>query len=80
MKIDADIVNPFIEAGISVIKQLTDIDVRRGHLTYRVTPSPTYEVSSIIGVFGFVNGQVVDSRKTEVAVRLVQEILGQVSA
>ena len=42
MKINADIVNPFIEAGISVIKELTGIDVRRGHLTYRVTPAPAY--------------------------------------
>jgi len=40
MKINADIVNPFIEAGINVIKELTNIDVRRGHLTYRVTPAP----------------------------------------
>ena len=80
MKINADIVNPFIEAGISVIKELTNIDVRRGHLTYRVTPAPAYEVSIIIGVFGFVTGQVVYSMKKEVAVRLVQRILGDVSA
>lgn len=80
MKVNADIVNPFIEAGISVIKELTNIEVRRGHLTYRVTPAPTYEVSIIIGVFGFVTGQVVYSMKKEVAVRLVQRILGDVSA
>jgi chemotaxis protein CheX len=80
MKINADIVNPFIEAGISVIKELTNIEVRRGHLTYRVTPAPAYEVSIIIGVFGFVTGQVVYSMKKEVAVRLVQRVLGDVSA
>ena len=80
MKINADIVNPFIEAGINVIKELTNIEVRRGHLTYRVTPAPAYEVSIIIGVFGFVTGQVVYSMKKEVAVRLVQRILGDVSA
>ncbi len=80
MKINADIVNPFIEAGINVIKELTNIEVRRGHLTYRVTPAPAYEVSIIIGVFGFVTGQVVYSMKKEVAVRLVQRILGEVSA
>jgi chemotaxis protein CheX len=80
MKIKADIVNPFVEAGINVIKELTNIEVRRGHLTYRVTPAPTYEVSIIIGVFGFMTGQVVYSMKKEVAVRLVQRILGDVSA
>jgi len=77
MKINADIVNPFIEAGINVIKELTNIEVRRGHLTYRVTPAPAYEVSIIIGVFGFVTGQVVYSMKKEVAVRLVQRVLGE---
>jgi chemotaxis protein CheX len=80
MKINADIVNPFIEAGINVIKELTNIEVRRGHLTYRVTPAPAYEVSIIIGVFGFVTGQVVYSMKKEVAAKLVQRILGGVSA
>jgi len=80
MKIKADIVNPFVEAGINVIKELTNIEVRRGHLTYRVTPAPTYEVSIIIGVFGFMTGQVVYSMKKEVAVRLVQRILGDVTA
>jgi len=80
MKLKADIVNPFVEAGINVIKELTNIEVRRGHLTYRVTPAPAYEVSIIIGVFGFMTGQVVYSMKKEVAVRLVQRILGDVSA
>ncbi len=80
MKIDADIVNPFIEAVINVIRELTNIEVRRGHLSYRATPAPAYEVSIIIGVFGFVAGQVVYSMKKEVAVRLVQHILGDVSA
>ena len=76
MKINAEFVNPFVEAGISVIKELTNIEVRRGHLSFQAKPAPTYEVSIIVGVYGFLTGQVVYSMKKQVAVRLVQKILG----
>jgi chemotaxis protein CheX len=79
MKINAEIVNPFVQAGINVIRELTNIDVRRGHLSFQTKPAPTYEVSIIIGVYGYLTGQVVYSMKKEVAVKLVQKILGDVS-
>lgn len=80
MKINAELVNPFVEAGIKVFKELTNIEVRRGHLSFRMAPAPTYEVSIIVGVYGYLTGQVVYSMQKEVAVRLVQKILGEVSA
>jgi chemotaxis protein CheX len=76
MKINAKFVNPFIEAGMSVVKQIANIDVRRGHLAYKGKPEPSYGVSIIIGVYGFLTGQVVYSMKTEVAERLVEKMLG----
>ncbi|UCF97559.1 MAG: chemotaxis protein CheX [Spirochaetaceae bacterium] len=79
MKINAALVNPFVEAGIKVIKELTNIDVRRGHLSIQEKPVPTYEVSIIIGIYGHLTGQVVYSMKKQVAVRLVQKILGEVN-
>lgn len=79
MKINAELVNPFVEAGIKVFKELTNIEVRRSHLSFRRAPAPTYEVSIIIGVYGYLTGQVVYSMQKEVAVRLVQKILGDVS-
>lgn len=79
MKLNAELVNPFVEAGIKVFKELTNIDVRRGHLSTRVTPAPTYEVSIIMGIYGNLTGQVVYSMQKKVAVRLVQKILGDVS-
>ena len=75
MKISAKYVNPFIEAGINVIKQIAKIDVRRGHLSYKPRPEPSYGVCIIIGVYGFLTGQVVYSMKTEVAERLVAKML-----
>jgi len=75
MKISAKYVNPFIEAGINVIKQIANIQVRRGHLSYKSRPEPSYGVCIIIGVYGFLIGQVVYSMKEEVARRLVDKML-----
>jgi len=79
MKINAKYVNPFIEAGINVVKQIAKIDVRRGHLSYKEKPEPSYGVSIIIGVYGFLVGQVVYSMKKEVAEHLVEKMLSGVS-
>ena len=49
MKINAKFVNPFIDAGMNVVKQIAGIDVRRGHLSYKGKPEPSYGVSIIIG-------------------------------
>jgi chemotaxis protein CheX len=76
MKINAKYVNPFIEAGMNVIKQIAGIEVRRGHLSYKQQPELSYGVSIIIGVYGFLTGQVVYSMQTEVAERLVERMLG----
>ena len=75
MKISAKYVNPFIEAGINVIKQIAKIEVRRGHLSYKAKPEPSYGVCIIVGVYGFLTGQIVYSMKTEVAERLVEKML-----
>jgi len=79
MKINVKYINPFIEAGINVIKQIASIDVRRGHLSYKEKPDPSYGVSIIIGVYGYLVGQVVYSMKNEVAEHLVEKMLGETS-
>ena len=79
MKINAKIVNPFIEAGINVIKQIAGINVRRAHLSYKSKPEPSHEVSIIIGIYGFLIGQVVYSMKKDLAERLVGKMLGNKS-
>jgi len=75
MKFNVKFVNPFIQAGMNVVKQIAKIDVRRGHLSYKDKPDPSYGVCIIIGVYGYLVGQVVYSMKTEVAERLVDKML-----
>ncbi len=73
--ISAEFVNPFIEAAITVASKVAGITMRRGHLAFKRQPDPAYGVSIIIGVYGYLTGQVVYSMKQELADRLVERML-----
>ena len=75
MKINAQHVNPFVEAAMKVVTQVTGIDVRRGHLSYKATVDPSFGVSIIIGIYGFLSGQIVYSLDGKLAERLVDKLL-----
>jgi chemotaxis protein CheX len=79
MKISAKYVNPFIEAAMKVVTQVTGIEVRRGHLSYKSKVEPAHGVSIIIGIYGFLVGQVVYSMETDLAERLVEKLTGGMS-
>ncbi len=76
MKINAKYVNPFIEAAMKVVKQITGIEVRRGHLTYKPKVEPSFGVSIIVGIYGYLVGQVVYSLDSTLAERMVDKLLG----
>ncbi len=75
MAISAEFVNPFIEAAMAVAAKVAGITMRRGHLAYKRQPDPSYGVSIIIGVYGFLRGQVVYSMKRDLADRIVRNML-----
>jgi chemotaxis protein CheX len=75
MKVNARYVNPFIEAAMRVIKEITGIEVRRGHLSYKSKVEPSHGVSIIIGMYGFLVGQVVYSMPEKLAAKLVETLL-----
>ncbi|MGA2544964.1 MAG: chemotaxis protein CheX [Rectinemataceae bacterium] len=75
VKINAKYVNPFIEAAMRVVSQIAGIEVRRGHLSYKDKAEPTYGVSIIIGIYGFLTGQIVYSLEGKLAERLVDKML-----
>ena len=79
MRTKAEFVNPFVEAGIKVIKELSGVTFRRGHLTFRRNTSPSYDVSIVLGVYGYLSGQVVYSMGQDVAERLVCKMLGDLN-
>lgn len=75
MQISARHVNPFIEAAMRVVKQVAGIDVRRGHLSYKQKVEPTLQVSIIIGIYGFLTGQVVYSLDGRLAEKMADKLL-----
>jgi chemotaxis protein CheX len=75
LSIDAKYVNPFITAGMNVIAQVSGIEIRRGHLSYKDKPDPSHGVSIIVGVYGFLTGQIVYSIKRELADKIVDSML-----
>ncbi len=61
MNINAEFVNPFLEAASAVFKQIMNVDLRRGKLVIKESPIPSLDVSIIIGITGAVTGEVVYS-------------------
>ena len=61
MSINAEFVNPFLEAASAVFKSILDVDLRRGKLVIKESPIPSLDVSIIIGITGGVTGEVVYS-------------------
>ncbi|HNR89559.1 MAG TPA: chemotaxis protein CheX [Spirochaetota bacterium] len=61
MNINAEYVNPFLEAASAVFKSLLNVDLRRGKLTIKEKPEPSHDIAIIIGITGAANGEVVFS-------------------
>jgi CheY-specific phosphatase CheX len=74
VKINATLVNPFVEAALGVMKEVVGIEARRGQLSYRGRPEHRHGVSVIIWVYGYLSGQVIFNMKTEVAEKLIEKM------
>ena len=75
MKINAKHVNHFVEAAMEVVRWIAGIEVRRGHLSYKAAIEPSFGVSIVIGIYGFLTGQIVYSLDANLADRLVDKLL-----
>lgn len=67
-------VNPFIANAISVFEQMANLTLERTNLTLKEDPTPTNDISIIVGITGFIQGQVVYSLKDHTAQRIAQAI------
>ena len=61
MNINAEYVNPFLEAASAVFKSVLNVDLRRGKLIIKEHPQPSQDVAILIGITGSINGEVVYS-------------------
>jgi chemotaxis protein CheX len=61
MSINAEYINPFLEAATVVFKSILKIDLRRGKLIIKDNPIPSMDVAIIIGITGVITGEIVYS-------------------
>ena len=67
-------VNPFISNAVSVIEHLAHIKFEKTDLIIKEDPAPSNEISIIIGLTGFIEGQVVYSLKEHTAARIAEAV------
>ncbi len=75
MAIGAEYVNPFVEAAVAVAAKVAGIAMRRDHGAARRPPGPACGVCIVVGVYGYLTGQVVYSMKKDLADKLVDAML-----
>ncbi len=67
-------INPFIANAISVFEQMANLTLERTSLTLKEDPTPSNDISIIVGITGFIQGQVIYSLKDHTAQRIAQAI------
>ncbi|MDR3236892.1 MAG: chemotaxis protein CheX [Spirochaetia bacterium] len=61
MNLNAEYINPFLEASSIVFKSILNVDLRRGKLVIKPSPNPSMEIAMIIGIVGGITGEIVYS-------------------
>lgn len=75
-QMDIKYINPFLEAGISVLEQFTKVRFSKGHLELRDTTASEFNVAVTIGVAGEIQGQVVYSFSFYTAKQIASRMMG----
>ena len=70
----AEWVNPFISNAISVIENLAKIKFEKTNVEIKEDTQPTNDISIIIGITGYIEGQVVYSIKEHTAQRIATAV------
>jgi chemotaxis protein CheX len=73
---DVKYINPFVVAIKNVFKTMIDVPFTLGSPTLKKDRTPSFDISSIIGLSGNVSGCVVINLSTPVALQLVSALLG----
>ena len=68
-------INPFIIGAVEVFEQIASIELKKSGIALKDNSVPSNEIAIIIGVTGYLEGQVVYSFKTHTAERIVQSMM-----
>jgi chemotaxis protein CheX len=70
-------INPFVEAAFSVLKEVLNIDVKRGDLYLKSTTMSIMGVAAIVGLAGDVEGRVVFDMTKQTALGIAGAMNGE---
>lgn len=69
-------INPFIEAGKTVLKQITGIDAKLGKIFAKTSPYASDNILIIVGLTGKIRGQAVFAMNLDVALYIASSMMG----
>ena len=75
IKMKAEYINPFVKSAVEIFEQVAKIELKKTQLHLKDKPTPSNEISILIGVTGFIEGQVVYSMKNATAERIVASMM-----
>ena len=68
-------INPFVESAHNVLKEVLNVEVRRGDLYLKSTAAPVLGVAAIIGLAGDVEGRVILDMSRTTAIQVASGML-----
>jgi chemotaxis protein CheX len=77
--INAEFINPFLEAATGIFKSVLNADLRRGRVQIKEQTNPTHKVAIIIGITGDASGQVVFNMSEDAAIKIARHLSPQMS-
>jgi chemotaxis protein CheX len=70
-------INPFVEAAFNVLKEVLDVDVKRGELYLKSTTMSIMGVAALVGLAGDVEGRVLFDMTKETALNISGAMNGE---
>lgn len=77
---DADYINPFLEAASKVFQQVLNVELRRGKVIVKENPGPSHDVVIMIGITGSITGEVVYSMSYDMVSKISEILMPGISA
>lgn len=68
-------INPFVESGFNVLREVLNVEVKRGELYLKSTSMPVLGVAAIVGLAGDVEGRVLFDMTRETAIAVSSAML-----
>lgn len=68
---DVKYINPFIIGALDIFEEVANIELKKSTIELKLSTTPSNDIAIVIGVSGYIEGQVVYSLKPHTAGRIV---------